>query len=128
MGERREARRPADARCWGSPPGRARSGARFLPGWLLAAARGSFAWPALAAAARSGPARWLATVGAVLLVLAAAAVGALARQQQVSNNPVAGLARERAAATAVGTVTLGPGAPCRGGTASASCCGSGSPR
>lgn len=51
---------------------------------------------------------WSRTGGAALLVLAALAVSTGLRLEQVSHDPVAVLARERAAVTVVGTVTADP--------------------
>jgi competence protein ComEC len=61
----------------------------------------------LAGLARVRP-RVLPTAAAVLLVLTAAAVTALVRQEQVTRNPVAALARDGAVASLEATVTSDP--------------------
>lgn len=55
-----------------------------------------------------GAVRAATTGAAALLVLGAVLVVTLLRQQQVENNPVADLARDRAAVTLVGTLTSDP--------------------
>ena len=84
--------------------------------WVGALLGMVLAWPGLLAltaggavavlVARRRPAR--DTVAALVLVLVAAAGVAVLRAQQVAENPVAELAADGAAVTAVGTVTSDP--------------------
>ncbi|WKN47263.1 ComEC/Rec2 family competence protein [Nocardioides sp. Arc9.136] len=88
--------------------------AQLLPGPLLGLAAGLVLLAALAAVARDRGR--LTTVAAVVLVVAAVGCSAAVRAEQTATNPVADLARERAAVTVTGTVVADP-RPVEGGFA-----------